>query len=237
MYALSRTYYYLSLPFLILFVISHFGDCYGQDGSHKHERYANSKTIRASINWIRKNKFDEHPHQKEIRLDETTLRRMAASRGISVDSVRRSIRRARQPDRGPIDQEAFALINTSSALDRAEALNAPARTFAETMGKPFMPRDSALTCRVQDGTRNCALEKGLESVFEVTALSIQDDRASVSIHWIYDPGAKGSALDKHIQFQLRRTDRSQTKGATTWTVQNTVSRALDTKCDFGWTDC
>ena len=192
------------------------------------------KILRTAINQIRDSRFEP---DRKINLKESTLRKMAAFRGISVDSVRRILRSEKfQPD--PVDPDAFAIVRVDNQADPSgrenerEPPNAAARALAAAMDKPFTTQDSVLDCTGQEEHRECDLRGGLESYFEIRSLEVRGDSARVSITWGQGPEGR-----QHFTIRLRRENGPKKAADKTWTVQSVTSYELDTKCDFAWTNC
>ena len=219
------------LKFLLLLVVSLSGTFIFPEGALAQKQQGSLesevKILRTAINQIRDSRFEP---DRTIKQKESTLRKMAASRGISVDSVRRILRSEElQPD--PVDPDAFAIVRVdnrggpSGRENRRDPPNAAARALAAAMDKPFTTQDSVLDCTGQGKHRECALRGGLESYFEIRSLKVQGDSARVSITWGQRPDGR-----QHFNIRLRRENGLKKAADRTWTVQSSRGWFFDTSC-------
>ena len=220
-----------SFKFLLLLVVSLSGTFVFPEGALAQKQHgpleSKVKILRTAINQIRDSRFEP---DRKIKQKESTLRKMAASRGISVDSVRRILRSEElQPD--PVDPDAFAIVRVDNRVDPSgrgrEPPNAAARALAAAMDKPFTTQDSVLDCTGQGKHRECDLRGGLESYFEIRSLEVRGDSARVSITWGQRPDGR-----QHFNIRLRRENGLKKAADRTWTVQSSRGWFIDTSCKF-----
>lgn len=221
------------LKFLLLMVVSLSGTFVFPEGVLAQKQHgpleSKVKILRTAINQIRDSRFEP---DRKIKQKESTLRKMAASRGISVDSVRRILQSEKfQPD--PVDPDAFAIVRVDNRVDPSgrengrEPPNAAARALAAAMDKPFTTQDSVLDCTGQGEHRECDLRGGPESYFEIRSLEVRGDSARVSITWGQRPDGR-----HHFTIWLRRENGLKKAEDRTWTVQSSREWFFDTSCKF-----
>lgn len=179
------------------------------------------KVVQAAIDWVRANKFDrDRPDSLNIR--DSTLKKIAKRRDVSVDSLRRTLRHGVDFDSRPIDRNAFAIVKAPgfNQQETPKAANAAAEAAASELEKPFGDRSSFVKCTGREDNRKCRLQKGMESLLSATDLQIEGDSARVEIRWTYQKTSSESLTDLMFTVSLRKA-KGLRKNSEDWIVEGT----------------